>query len=39
MEDVYLGEASTMRSAGSKSWLVIRVAALVEVKMVNCRVG
>ena len=39
MEDVYLGGASTISSARSGSWLVVRVAALAEVKMVNCRVG
>jgi hypothetical protein len=39
MEDVYLGGASTISSARSGSRLIVRVAALAEVKMVNCRIG
>jgi hypothetical protein len=35
MEGVYLGEASTMSSAGSESWLVIRIAVLVEANIVE----
>jgi hypothetical protein len=36
---VCLGGASTRSGAGSGRWLVIRVAAWVQAKMVNCREG